>query len=201
MGPVKDLQKDFLESLKQSLTESFTQSLVGSFKPQGPLFYTAAGKRLFFVMARVCLIKSLTEHGKGLSCHSLRSLARQGSLSRVLLEALEPLFNTCIGVLNHICAVATQKNYISSMPRLTIEQRLEVRFRIRSGQTDASIAGHFQKQGLKTCRQTIWRLRRHSEKHGHIKPLPTSGRPTKLTSQVLEVIESTMKDDDETTAK
>ena len=56
-------------------------------------------------------------------------------------------------------------------------------------------------EGIITCRQTVWRIQRHIERHETIKPLPKSGRPTKLTAPVLQSIENAMQRDDKTTAK
>ena len=56
-------------------------------------------------------------------------------------------------------------------------------------------------RGLALCRQTVWRVIKHFEKYGHVSPLPRSGRPSKLSDEVLEAIEAAMQDDDETTAK
>ena len=58
-----------------------------------------------------------------------------------------------------------------------------------------------EQEGVAVSRQTIWRLRKHVQVHGSTSPLPKSGRPTKLTRQVLEMNEAAMQEDDETTAK
>ena len=58
-----------------------------------------------------------------------------------------------------------------------------------------------RKEGISTCRQTVWRLERHIKTYGTIEPLPKSGRPTKITDSALMTIENAMSQDDETTAK
>lgn len=55
-------------------------------------------------------------------------------------------------------------------------------------------------EGVSTCRQTVWRIRRHIHISGTAHPLPKSGRPTKLTAEVLQMIDDAMERDDEATA-
>ena len=57
------------------------------------------------------------------------------------------------------------------------------------------------KEGIITCRQTVWRLERHINTYGTIVPLPKCGRPTKINDEVLQRIDDAMTQDDETTAK
>ena len=58
-----------------------------------------------------------------------------------------------------------------------------------------------EREGIKTCRQTVWRLKRHIRTYNTIDPLKKSGRPTKLTPHVLKIIDDAMEKDDETTGK
>ena len=44
-------------------------------------------------------------------------------------------------------------------------------------------------------------LLKHYRTHGAVSPLPRSGRPTKFTREIMDVIESTMQSKDETTAQ
>lgn len=67
--------------------------------------------------------------------------------------------------------------------------------------TDVEIVEALNEEGISTCRQTVWRMRRHIENHGTIRPLSKCGRPTKLGSTVLQTIDAMMERDDETTAK
>lgn len=51
------------------------------------------------------------------------------------------------------------------------------------------------------CRQTVWRWLKHYSIHSSCSPLPRSSCPTKLTCEVLELIDSAMQGDDETTSQ
>ena len=57
------------------------------------------------------------------------------------------------------------------------------------------------KEGIRPCRQTVWRFWVHYRRNKTTKPLPRNGQPTKLTERVLELIEQKMQSDDETTVK
>ena len=63
----------------------------------------------------------------------------------------------------------------------------------------AIVMDALKEEGIDTCRQTVWRLERHISTHGKLMPLPKSGRPTKLTDEVLKKIDDAMVQDDETT--
>ena len=68
----------------------------------------------------------------------------------------------------------------------------------------ASVKGTMEclrKEGIFPCRQTVCRFKRHYDQHRSIEPLRSSGRPTKLTDEVLQMIETAMQEDDETTAR
>ena len=65
----------------------------------------------------------------------------------------------------------------------------------------AKIVVILNEEGIETCRQTVWCLKQHINAYGYIQPLPKSGRPTVLTSEVLKMIDDAMQQDDETTAK
>ena len=47
-----------------------------------------------------------------------------------------------------------------------------------------------ESEGIVACRQTVWRIQCHLQKHDSIAPLPRSGRRTKLTRRVLQCIEN-----------
>jgi transposase len=72
---------------------------------------------------------------------------------------------------------------------------------IRGGASVAQVVRTLKVEGIITCRQTVWRLQRHIVEHGTVDPLPKSGRPTKLAATVLQSIENSMQNDDETTGK
>ena len=57
------------------------------------------------------------------------------------------------------------------------------------------------KEGIFPCRQAVWQFKRHYNRYGSIQLLQNSVRPMKLTDEVLQVIETAMQDDDETTAR
>ena len=88
-----------------------------------------------------------------------------------------------------------------AMTRLSCELRKLIVHRILAGASINSIVVALDQQGATVCRQTVWRLKKHYHTHGFTAPLLRSGRPTKLSNQVLELIESAMQNDDETTAK
>ena len=86
-------------------------------------------------------------------------------------------------------------------PRLSLYARERIRKLTDGTSTVTDIVEALKSEGIITCRQTVWRIQRHIERHETIQPLPKSGRPTKLTAPVLQSIENTMQRDDETTAK
>ena len=85
-------------------------------------------------------------------------------------------------------------------PRLTTYARERIRYLLLGNSVSVTLRA-LQAEGINTCRQTVWRLKRHIALHNTVEPLPKSGRPTKLTSDVLKVIDDAMENDDETTAK
>ena len=85
--------------------------------------------------------------------------------------------------------------------RISSEDRKLIISRLLQGVSIKNIVLWYKHHhGAKICRQTVWRLLKHYCTHGSTSPLPKSGRPTKLTHGVLNIIESTMQADDETTA-
>ena len=90
---------------------------------------------------------------------------------------------------------------MTSRPRLSVYARERIRQLTRVRATVAEILDALRKEGICTCRQTVWRIQRHIEEYGTIEPLPKSGRPTKLSANALQLIENSMRRDDETTAK
>ena len=86
-------------------------------------------------------------------------------------------------------------------PRLSMYARERIRQLTREGTSAAAIVEELKREGITTCRQTVWRIQHHLENHGVIEPMPKSGRPTKLTTPVLQSIENSMQTDDETTGK
>ena len=84
--------------------------------------------------------------------------------------------------------------------KLSLYARERIRQLLFQGATVAKIVVILNEEGIKTCRQTVWRLKNHISSFGSIQPLPKPGRPTVLTSEVLRMIDDSMQQDDETTA-
>lgn len=72
---------------------------------------------------------------------------------------------------------------------------------LSSGASIKEVLKELEKEGINPCRQTVWRFWCHYRKYGFLAPRPRSGRHTKLTNDVLDVIERTMQHDDEATLK
>ena len=72
---------------------------------------------------------------------------------------------------------------------------------LSSGASTKETMQELAKEGIKPSRQMVWRLSVHQRKHGFVRALPWSGRPTKLTDEVLETIENAMQNDDEHTVR
>ena len=86
-------------------------------------------------------------------------------------------------------------------PRLFTYAKERIRQLTSKDATVVQIVEALELDGITTCRQTVWRIQRHIKEYGTINPLPKSGHPTKLSNNVLQSIENTMQEDDETTAK
>ena len=90
------------------------------------------------------------------------------------------------------------------MPRLQLS--LYARERLRALMSEDSTVKHAMtelgKEGIRPSRQTVWRFWVHYRRNKTTKPLPRSGRPTKLTERVATRTNRTkMQSDDETTVK
>ena len=90
---------------------------------------------------------------------------------------------------------------MSLRPRLSAFARQRIKHLLSEGNSVTQVVTILGTEGIITTRQTVWRLDNHIKKHGHINPLPKSGRPTKLSAGDLEVIDNAMEHDDETTGK
>ena len=89
-----------------------------------------------------------------------------------------------------------------SMHKLSSKDRKQIIVQLLQGDTIKSIVVSYEKRGETVSRQTIWRWLKHYRTHdGSTSPLPRGGRPTKLTPEVLQLIDSAMQGDDETTAQ
>ena len=82
------------------------------------------------------------------------------------------------------------------MPRpvrkLSSEERKQIISRLLKGDDIKNIVISYEHCGEMICRQTVWHLMRHYCTHGSFSPLPRSGRPTRLTTEVMDVIDLTM---------
>ena len=67
-------------------------------------------------------------------------------------------------------------------PRLSMYSRKRIQVLLQSGATIPDITDILKMEGIVTCRQTVWRMKRHIDLHRTLKPLPKSGRPTKLNN-------------------
>ena len=85
--------------------------------------------------------------------------------------------------------------------RLSCDDRKQVICRLLQGASIKSVVLSYERCGERVCRQTIWRLLKHYHTHNTVLPLPRSGRPTKLTREVLDFIDRAMDTDDVTTAR
>lgn len=92
--------------------------------------------------------------------------------------------------------------YVSvSVARLSSYARQRIHQLLFQGITVSEIVRVLSKEGIKTSRQTIWRLKQHISTYGTIQPLQKSGRPSILTPAILNLIDKLMQLNDETTAK
>ena len=90
---------------------------------------------------------------------------------------------------------------MSLRPRLSAFARQRIKHLLSEGNSVTQVVTILGTEGIITTRQTVWRLDNHIKKHGHINPLPKSGRPTKLSAGDLEMIDNAIGHDDETTGK
>ena len=72
---------------------------------------------------------------------------------------------------------------------------LYARERLRALMSEDSTVKHTMtelgKEGIRPCRQTVWRFWVHYRRNKTTKTLPRNGRPTKLTERILELIRRT----------
>ena len=74
----------------------------------------------------------------------------------------------------------------NSERRLSMYARERIRQLLAEGYTCSQVV---TQEGIRTCRQTVWRLEGHFKVHGTITPLPKSGKPTKLTDVAPQKID------------
>lgn len=83
---------------------------------------------------------------------------------------------------------------------LSMYEKQRILFYYRNGLKPAEIASAFRVEGMYTCRSTVGRFLKRFLATGTISRKEGSGRPSKITEEVLELVEQAMKADDETTA-
>ena len=86
-------------------------------------------------------------------------------------------------------------------PHLSMYGQERVKHMLDGVATTREVVENLQKENISVCHHRVWRLQHHLDAHGTVEKLPKSGRPTKLTSVVLQQIDKTMTRDDETMAK
>ena len=90
---------------------------------------------------------------------------------------------------------------MTSRSRLSLYARQRAQQLLAKEYSIAEVLEELRDEGITPCRQTLWQFCKHVADHGTIDPLTKSGRPTKVTSGVLQSIENRMQQDDETTGQ
>ena len=104
----------------------------------------------------------------------------------------------------HACIVVVRERKDSSvvdMPVLSLYARERIRALMSQGLSVSDTVMALEREGINTCRQTVWRFRTHYTTYRSIAPRPRPGRPTKLTERAKNIVEAEMQGNDETTAK
>ena len=70
-------------------------------------------------------------------------------------------------------------------PHLTMYAREHIRQILSEGSTCREVATALSREGIHTCRKTVWRLEWYIKAHGTVLPLPKSGRLTILMNTAL----------------
>ena len=83
---------------------------------------------------------------------------------------------------------------------LSTYEKQRILFYYGTGLSPSQILSAMRVENTYTCRQTIARFIKRFLATGSISRKEGSGRPSKITDQVLELVEGQMRADDETTA-
>ena len=83
---------------------------------------------------------------------------------------------------------------------LSVYEKQRILFYYRQGLKPSETASALRVEGIYTCRQTVARFVARFLATGTISHKEGSGRPSKITPRVLELVEQAMRADDETTA-
>ena len=84
--------------------------------------------------------------------------------------------------------------------RLSTYAKLRILTLQSEGNQAPTIHNLLAEEGINISRVSVWKFLRHYKRTGCIARKEGSGRPTKITSAVMEVVEAQMNENDETTA-
>ena len=68
------------------------------------------------------------------------------------------------------------------------------------GMKPGTIAVKLKEEGINASKVGVWKFVKRYEKHGTIQRKPGSGRHSKITAEVLDIVNKKMEEDNETTA-
>ena len=142
--------------------------------------------------------------GRSLYTNSLLPIAQYGEAngSSPRPGGWERARNVCSPVRTYVRThVRTHVVMARRKPHLSMYGRERIKHMLDGGATTREVVENREKENISVCRQTVWRLQHHVNTYDTIDKLPKSGRPTKLTPAVLQQIDNTMEQDDETTAR
>ena len=87
------------------------------------------------------------------------------------------------------------------MPRLSLDARRRVVTLFKKGTSVRDIQKRLEEENFVVTRQTLYRLIHKVKRDGVIVDLPRRKRPRKITSEMLEIIDSALKNNDELTSQ
>ena len=102
------------------------------------------------------------------------------------------IYNVCVAS-SVICSVSDFKTVLMAYFK---QQIIQLYFEWRISYDNVALAA----EGYRVPKQTVWATIQKYKTRGTIFHIPGSGRPFKLTREMLDVIEEQMKQDDEITA-
>ena len=68
----------------------------------------------------------------------------------------------------------------STRPQLSMYVRERIKTLLVKGASVSEVVDELETENISTCRQTVWRLKRHIDIRGTIRPLPKSGHQLNL---------------------
>lgn len=84
--------------------------------------------------------------------------------------------------------------------RLSMYAKLRILTLQSEGNQAPTIHNLLAAEGINISRVSVWKFLRHYKRTGCVARKEGSGRPTKITPAVMELVEAQMKANDETTA-